>query len=83
MQIVPISMSNLEKIPTLEEQVTYLQKMYKALNISICYFAIATEHRLLCDDKYCEEEKKRSSEYMKSQLFHLNSIIIACKYLPQ
>ena len=45
-------MNNLLKNPSLEQEVSYFQKIYKALYVSICYFAIATELRLITDEQY-------------------------------
>ena len=60
MQLSPISVNSLEKVSSLENEVTFIKKMYKALYVSICYFAIATELRLICDEKYEDEDKKNS-----------------------
>lgn len=67
----------------LKEEVAYSNKIYKAFYISICYFAIATELRLLSSEKYItESERKNCLEFKKSQIYHLNSIHIAALFSP-
>ena len=57
--------------------------MLKVFYVSICYFAIATELRLLANEKNLEEEEKRNSiEYKKSQIYHLQSIYLVAMFLP-
>ena len=58
-------------------------KLYKAMYISICFFALATENRLISNEKYPDEASKKSSmEFRKSELYHLKSIYISAKYIP-
>lgn len=56
----------------------------KVLLFAISYFTVATEIRLIEVDKYPnnEEEKRKSEEFQRSELFHLTSIKIFCTYVP-
>lgn len=44
----------------MREEVNYVQKIYKAIYISICFFAIATELRLIAFENYIEEKRESS-----------------------
>ena len=82
MQISPISMEALTLQPKMRDEVSYLQKIYKSIYISICFFTIATELRLIANESYLDHEIEGSAEFRKSQLYHLNAVIIASKYVP-
>ena len=51
MQINPISVEEMNKKSHLKDEITTLNKIYKVYYISICFFAIATEMRLLSTEK--------------------------------
>jgi hypothetical protein len=56
----------------------------KVLLFAISYFTVATEIRLIEVDKYPnnEEEKRKSEEFQKSELYHLTSIKIFATFVP-
>ena len=97
MQISPITLPEIEERLSMKEDPSLINKLYKSIYISICFFTLATESRLLAtesrllatesrllaDSKYDSEEVKRNSiELKKSELFHLRAIYIAAKYIP-
>lgn len=83
MQISPTTVEDMIQKSSLKEEVSYPNKIYKVFYISICYFAIATELRLLSSDKYITDaERKNCFEFKKSQIYHLNSIHIAALFSP-
>jgi hypothetical protein len=60
------------------------RKIYKAIYISIAHFTIATELRLLANEKYGVEStfKLQSKEFKQSQIHHLVAVITAALYVP-
>lgn len=59
MQINPISVEEMNKKSHLKDEITTLNKIYKVYYISICFFAIATEMRLLSTEKYTTETERK------------------------
>ena len=82
MQVSIASMDSLNVEPSLKREISFIQKIYKVIYISIAFFTIATELRLISVQNYPESSKKESKEYRKSELYHLNAIILAAKYIP-
>ena len=83
MQISPITLPEIEERLSMKEDPSLINKLYKSIYISICFFTLATESRLLANSKFDSEEVKRNSiELKKSELFHLRAIYIAAKYIP-
>ena len=60
MQISPIDMEELVKKPKIKDEVTFIQKIFKAIYISICFFTIATELRLIAAENYLDSEIETS-----------------------
>lgn len=56
----------------------------KVLLFAISYFTVATEIRLIESEKFPnkEEEKRKSEDFQKSELYHLTSIKIFGTYVP-
>ena len=65
MQVSPLSLKKVQEKLDLQIELTLLKKIYKAIYISIAHFTIATELRLLANEKYGVEScyKKESKEY--------------------
>ena len=55
MQVAYAEMNSLEIEPSLKSEVKYIEKIFKAIYISITFFTIATELRLIAARNY--EEK--------------------------
>lgn len=51
MQIFPVTIDELTTVPSLQEQLSYIGSIFRALYFSISYFAVATELRLLTPSK--------------------------------
>ena len=67
----------------MKEEISTLGRLYKAMYISICFFALATENRLISDIKtHSEAGKRNTEEFKKSELYHLKSIYLAAKFVP-
>ena len=45
----------------MKEELSAMGKLYKAMYISICFFALATESRLLANEKFKDESLKKAS----------------------
>lgn len=83
MQVFPITLSEMESSLNLREEVSTLGRLYKAMYISICFFAMATENRLIADSKFSHEDNKKcSEEFRRSELYHLKAIYLAAKFIP-
>ena len=52
MQVAFVEMSSLEVEPSLKQEVKYIEKIFKAIYISITFFTIATELRLIAGRSY-------------------------------
>ena len=61
MQISPITLSEIEQKLTMKEETSLMGKLYKAMYISICFFALATENRLIANEKYQDDASKKAS----------------------
>lgn len=72
----------------LQRDVLQTEKLPKviehALLLTVGYFTIATELRLISAEKYrnCEEKQKKSNEYIESQIYHIIALIITSIYVP-
>ena len=83
MQIYPIDPGQFSP-KDLREQLRPLNKLYKALYISIAHFTMATELRLINNTRYSPMQASRrdSAEFKASQLHHLISVITVALYVP-
>lgn len=84
MQIFPLANPETADKKWIKEELTPLQKIYKALYISIAHFTMATELRLIAANQYPTDltVRKKSTEFKSSQLHHLISIITVALYVP-
>lgn len=49
MQVSPISIKKMQERPNMNEELTLLKKIYKAIYVSIGHFTMATELRLIAN----------------------------------
>ena len=84
MQMEPYLYSNCDSALNFKKELETDSIIKKILLFAISYFTVATEIRLIEVDKYPnnEEEKRKSEEFQRSELFHLTSIKIFCTYVP-
>lgn len=61
MQISPITLQEIEQKLSSREDLTLVNKLNKAMYISICFFVMATESRLMAGDKHKVESLKKTS----------------------
>jgi hypothetical protein len=82
MQVGPIK--EVEIKVDLSSELSFCKKIYKAIYISIAHFTMATELRLIANEKHGFEAnyKKFSKEFKESQVHHLVAIITAALYVP-
>ena len=62
MQVSPITLSEMESRLNMKEEISTLGRLYKAMYVSICFFAMATENRLISDIKTHSEAGKKNTE---------------------
>ena len=77
MQMCTATVEQKNKLHKLEDQITHLSIVYKALYLSICYFVMGTELRLISNKKNSNE-----ADYHKSKLYHLYAIKIVARLIP-
>lgn len=84
MQLFPMLDSDVVDKKWIKEELNPLNKVYKALYISIAHFTMATELRLISTNLYPNDtpSKRQSNEFKSSQLHHLISIITVALYVP-
>jgi hypothetical protein len=84
MQVYPQALPDAIDRKWLKEELIPLNKIFKALYISIAHFTMATELRLIANGQYGSEnpEKKGSTEFKSSQLHHLIAVITVALYVP-
>jgi hypothetical protein len=83
MQINPIELDQQTDKVDLDEEVSLIQKHYKAIYLSVGHFILGTEGRFIAAEKYTldDNERRSSPEYKESQIHHLCSIVILTKFL--
>ena len=59
-----------------------MEILRKGLYVSISYYAMATELRLLAASCSLNDEKGIKKETLKSKLYHLNAVNIALDHIP-
>lgn len=80
MQVEPIEFGG--KTKEINAELEKLSFIRKAFYVSISYYAIATELRLLAASCSLSDEKMLKKENRKSKVYHLNAISIAVDHVP-
>lgn len=84
MQVYPHPLPDPPDRKWLKEELSPLNKIFKALYISIAHFTMATELRLIANARHGVDnpERKTSTEFKSSQLHHLIAVITVALYVP-
>ena len=83
MQTEPQTFSQFDSPINFLEEMSMRSLIHKVLLLAINFFSIATEIRLMDSLKHpSAEEKAKSCEFKRSDLYHLTAIKILCTYVP-
>jgi hypothetical protein len=84
MQVSPILVRKMQERLNINEELSLLKKIYKAIYVSIAHFTMATELRLIANEKHGIDSNIRrlSKEFKESEVHHLVAIITVALYVP-
>ena len=84
MQVGPVGLEKMQSKVSVAGELSYLRKIYKAIYISIAHFTMATELRLIANERHGVDNpiKKSSREFKESQVHHLVGLITVALYVP-
>lgn len=83
MQPTPMTYKDFDRKIDIGEELQMLSLVKKVLLFTINFFSIATEIRLIdAHNHLTQEEKMKSVEFKRSELYHLTAIKVFCTYIP-
>lgn len=84
MQVSPVQLRKMQERLDLPNELSLLRKIHKAIYISIAHFTMATELRLMANDKHGIDSafRRLSKEFKESEVHHLVAVITVALYVP-